>query len=466
MPSQTVNLRLLFQAVCWLAFLLVLSGCQLVKKATQVPNQVVTAVTPGAKKHADPAGLQVQLQRFADEYSGRTIAAMNRYAADIGTEQAFRQTLRWKVMAATSAVTIASGPNPQVNLLDFLALTTVTRMALEDLHNQPGSGPHFESWLEVSRSLETNIWAVAADELTPAQSMEIRDAIQRWRANNQVGHEILFARPEELGSIIRQPGIESSRPESVFALVGLDPTAGLDPAVREVTRTRLFAERAMFMLQRMPFLLRWQIELLTDDLLGRSQIAELLKDTTRLTTSIDRLSHAAASASATAAMLPDRLTAERQAILNAFEEQESKLRALSTDLTRTLAAGEQMSTSLNNTLLTFDHLMKRFGVGEPAQISSPPPTNSPPFNILDYAETAERIAAMAAQIDLLLKDTSNTLDSPALDRRIAELNAVTGKARADAMSVLNHAFLLAAGLVLIVLAAAMVFRIAQPRNRQ
>ena len=30
-----------------------------------------------------------------------------------------------------------------------------------------------------------------------------------------------------------------------------------DPAVREVTRTRLFAERAMFLAQRMPFLVRW-----------------------------------------------------------------------------------------------------------------------------------------------------------------------------------------------------------------
>jgi len=42
-------------------------------------------------------------------------------------------------------------------------------------------------------------------------------------------------------------------------------------------------------------------------------------------------------------------------------------------------------------------------------------TNSTPFNILDYARTAEQIAVMAGQLDALIKDTTGTLDTPALD---------------------------------------------------
>jgi len=65
---------------------------------------------------------------------------------------------------------------------------------------------------------------------------------------------------------------------------------------------------------------------------------------------------------------------------------------------------------------------------------------------------------MAQQLDALLKDANGTLDSPALDKRIAELNAVTARARADAKSVLNHAFLLGAGLILLAFACALTYR--------
>jgi hypothetical protein len=360
----------------------------------------------------------------------------------------------------TAAVTIVTGPNPRANLLDFVALATVTRMALEEVWTKTTNGAAFEPWLAVSRSLETNAWSLAEPVFNAEQRQEMRDAIRRWWDSNPEGHMTFFARPEEFSSLIRKSGQETARPGSVFAMVGLDPTAALDPAVREVTRTRLFAERAMFMVQRMPFFVRWQVELLADELLRQETIAGVLTNTASLAESVDRISRATESASATAAELPDRVTAERKAILEALDGQEGKLRELSAEITRTLTAGEEMSTSLNTTLATFDALMKRFGVGEPAPADAPPSnnTNTTPFNILDYAHTAEQIGAMAQQIDLLVKDVGSTLDSPALDRRVSELNALADRTRGEAKSVLNHAFLLAAGLILLVLVSAMTYR--------
>jgi hypothetical protein len=159
--------------------------------------------------------------------------------------------------------------------------------------------------------------------------------------------------------------------------------------------------------------------------------------------------------------LPDRISDERKALVDALDTQEGRLRDLSATLGQTLTAGEKMSTSLNTTLTTFDGLMKRFGVGEPS--TKPPDTNATPFNILDYAHTAEEIAAAAQQLDLLIKHTSGTLDTPALDKRIADLNALSSKARADAKSVLNHAFLLAAGLLLLGFGCALAYRRLVPR---
>jgi hypothetical protein len=429
---------------------LALTGCTVLKQTASLPGKAVAAVVPHGEPSApDPADLQLDVQRFADEYSSRTAVALDDYAKRVGTPEARSQALNWKVAAGSAAVGIASGPNPRVSLLDFLSMTTMTRTALEETWIKTANGAAFQPWLEVSRALETEAWALTEELLTPEQREAIRIAIRQWWASNPGVRMGFFVRPGEFSLRVRQSGEKSGWPGSILGLVGLDPMAGIDPAVREVARTRLFAERALYMAQRMPFLVRWQSELLADELLRGDRLAAALD-------SVDRTSRAAESASQTAAQLPDRITAERQAILAALEAQQGKLRALSVEAGRTLAAGEKMSASLNTTLITFDALMKRFGVGEPDD--APPDPDKPPFNILDYERTAERIATMARELDALIKDTDSTLGSPTLDKRIADLSKLSARIRADAKSILYHAFALAAGLILLTLASAIVYR--------
>jgi len=124
------------------------------------------------------------------------------------------------------------------------------------------------------------------------------------------------------------------------------------------------------------------------------QVQQVVTNSTRLSDSAERLSQ-------TAAELPDRITAERKAILEALQQQEGKLRELTVEIDRTLVAGTKMSDSLNTTLITFDALMKRFGVGEPVT-NSVPDTNSRPFNILDYGEVAGKVGSMADDVTKLL----------------------------------------------------------------
>jgi hypothetical protein len=193
----------------------------------------------------------------------------------------------------------------------------------------------------------------------------------------------------------------------------------------------------------------WQIELLSDQLLTQKQVTDALQ-------SADRVSRAADSMSQSMALLPDQITAERKAIMAELQSQEGQLRGLSQQVGQTMTDGQKMSDSLNTTLTTFTALMKLFGVGEPS--TNAPDTNSPPFNILDYAHTADQIAAASAQLDALVKDLGNTMDSPALDKRIADLNVLAAKTQDGARSVLNHAFLLGAGLILLTFACALVYR--------
>jgi hypothetical protein len=421
---------------------------------------------PGGAARAEAAqrnlaALQAALQRYADEFMSRTTAALEEFARRAGTPDARSQALAWQLPVVSAAVGIASGPNPSANLLDLITLAAVTRRAVEELHAAAPDPAALQPWLEVSRTLEDDAWRLATGVLDEAQQQELRAAVERWWAATPDARGAFFARPQELGDFLRESAERTGRTTSVFGLVGLDPTAGLDPAVREVTRTRLFAERTLYTAQRLPFLLRWHAELLADQMLRQSQVALALTNTAALAESAGRLGLAAESVSLSVAQLPDRVAAEREALLGAFEVQEGRLRGLAGEFTRTLAATEQASASLHTTITAFDALMRRFGIGEP-DASAPRNPDSPPFNILDYARTAEELTVMARELHTLLQAADAQAASPTLDRRLRELAAAVTRARADARAdakaVLNHAFLLAAGLVLLAFAAALAYR--------
>jgi hypothetical protein len=408
------------------------NGCQLFHHKAGI----VTAVVPGSRsgQTPDPALLQTEVLDFADSFSTQIAASLDEYALHMNTPEARLQALDWKLSISSSVLSIATGPNPLANLLDLVSLASLLRVSLEEQAPKTVLPGAFDDWLETSRLLETNAWTLAAATFTTNQQQQLRETLDRWRTENPTPIASFFARPQELTALVHQAEAKERRPGNVFSVIGLDPMSGLDPAVREVTRTRLFAERALFAAQRMPDLLRWQTELLSAQLLRQQQVTTALQ-------SVDRLSRAAQSASQTAALLPDRISNERRAILDALETHESKLRDLSVQVGQTLTAGEKMSSSLNTTLITFDAVMKNF-------------TNSLPFNILDYAHTAEQVTTMADRLHALFKD----LDTTAWDKRLTQLDAISDRARDNAKSVLNHAFLLATGFLLLSFVCALLYR--------
>jgi hypothetical protein len=413
--------------------LALMPGCGLLR----APQTMVTAVVPGGRSsQPDPLDMQLQLQRFTDDFLYRTEHALDDYAQQVGTDSARVQALRLRLTSGASVLSIASGPNPSANLLDLVSVTVLTRKSVEDYWIKTTNGVAFQRWLNSSRVLETNVWALAARFLASAQVDELRKGINDWYSRTPEVRTAFFARPSEFASMLRASKEKGS--DSVFNLLSLDPTAGLDPAVREVTRTRLFAERAMYTMQRMPFMLRMHTELLAYEITEQPAVHAALTNTARLSDSAGRISQAAENLSLTAAQLPDRLSAERKEILAALEQQEGKLRAVVTEVDRSLISGEKMSSSLNITLTNFDALMKRFGVGEPNTNAAPPATNSAPFNILDYGKTAGQVGDMAKDLNTLI--TSINQSTP-------EMQRLSQQASANMTEVVNHGFRL--GLVLI-----------------
>ena len=435
--------QILFSGFICLVPLVCVTGCRILQKTAAVPGQAVRVLFPGGRSsQPEPGDLQQSLMHFADSYAAGLVETLDELKDVPGTPFSPRAGLRFKIACFGGAIAIAGGQNPYTGLLDTVSLATLTRKILEDHWVTTTNGALYEPWLSRSRTLETNIWLIADQVLSPAQQDELRQSIALHYAAMTGLKPMTFPYPQDLlvpRNLARQKG-----EGSVFTLAALDPLSGLDPAVREITETRLFAERAMYTIQRLSWLARFQAELLVLDATTQPQIAQTLADFTHLSASIDRVSQTAANISQTAAALPAQIADERKAIVSALETQEGKL-------TTVLQSGTELSTSLNTTIGTFDGLMKRFGVGEPVTNSAAAEADGPPFNILDYAKTAEQITVMTKELNVAIKELNATLDSPALDK-------LSNQAKGDVRSLLNHAFLLIGGLVVLVLVCALIYR--------
>ena len=182
-----------------LAFVVVLAGacagCRMMQSAMDVPGQTVRAVTPGNqnKSTLDPVEVQQTLLRFADEYSTRMVAGVDKLHRGTNAMDP-AEVLRWKIALGTETCSIASGPNAVANLLDMTIFVTVTRMSLEE-HWQPKVfGESARPMLDGCRIAEAEIWQLAGTVLKTNQQAELRKAIELWHRENPLPESVLAAR--------------------------------------------------------------------------------------------------------------------------------------------------------------------------------------------------------------------------------------------------------------------------------
>jgi len=427
------------------------AGCRVVKTTAELPARAVNTITPGQsdKKSPDPVELQQTLQRFADGFSVQMIAAADLLKRGTNALDT-RDVLRIKIGFTTETTSIAAGPNAFANLIDMTAFVTVTRMALEEHWVPNVFNESAQPMLVTCQNAESNIWGIVGRTFGSKQQDQLHAAIQDWRAKNPVAERILGARTMQWSKELsgKNKTEAGSGGGNVLGLLMLDPLAGMDPAVREIAQTRLFAERALYVMQKMPSMLRWQTELLSINATETPAVQQLVSNSTAISASLERFATVAEK-------LPDQVSSEREQILKTLQAQEKDLSAL-------MNSGTGMSDSLNTTLTTFDGLMKRFGVGE-TNNSTPARTNAEPFRIQDYTATAAQLDATARQLTELLSTLDRTLGSTNIAALSEKVSPAVDKAEAGGKAVVNYAFWRGVLLVVIALLAGLVYKFAASR---
>jgi len=434
--------RLIAVAVGVCALSVSLSGCGLWAKITGQERR--------AREQAQQlTELQHRCERFADRYAGHVIESIAPVVDAVDDPVDYDRLVYWQLTQVNSAYTIATGPNPVLCHLDFVVLATLSRMVVEDTLVLIDADV-LEPVLTLYRQLEADAWDDVGKILTPAQIEELRTLVAEWRRRNPKVTLVGFVHFSEFAGAAGWSPESQAAPGSLFGLLGLDPLAGLDPAVRQIEQTRQLAERVIFYMQRFPYLL----DLQTTRVLGQASRSAPVESTTA---SLDRASRAMLDFAEIGRALPDDFAREREALLRQLSgellRQEVELRELLSQLQGTLAAGTETANAVDSAMVALDRLVARFPPREPGTEAA-----GRPFDVTEYTAAAREITETARQLAALV-DALGRESQPVAAAVSGGVEA--GRGLVDYL--FRRALLLGLILILAALAAALVYRLAASR---
>jgi hypothetical protein len=461
----------------WIAFLILLldTGCAGLRFRSPVVGR-------GAELQYGPgrltAGeLQGELMSYADTFNSVVNDAWVRVVelnsgSDMDRMLAVRRAaLTANLASISSAFSIASSPNPIVGLADMITMVTLQRQVLE----MPESGRLFGEEgralvVAVYTSQERAIWGVADDAMTPDQQSELRGLIAEWRRANPTATVVARVRLQDFARARHETPLAGSGGGSLLALVALDPFAGLDPVQRDLRKSRMLGERTFYYASRLPQLIRWQAEGLSEDLLHQPEFRQLLGSLNTTSASVSRLT-------TVAERLSGDVAAEREAMLNQFFEQLSVERAAAVEdvfkgLTGQREAlladldtrqGELQGTlrELHETVRASDALANSvtaaLKAGESLADRVTPPPGSPPATgdaFAEYRAAMVQTSDTADRLTVLVQNMDKLMEPSTVNQNASRAQAVAATLGLASEGVIDYAFHRL--LVLVVVAPLMV----------
>jgi len=303
--------------------------------------------------------------------------------------------------------------------------------------------------------LEANAWELTTGILSAQQVARLHEIIDTWRAQHPNVRAVAYIHFTDFASSVGAPAPgETGASGGLFSLIGIDPFAGLDPAVQEIAQTRLLAERTIYYAQRAPNLLDMQVERLG------YQFA-VMPDTKALMADVARVSGLADASTRLVDNLPDLLDQQREALfkqmIQTLNQSNATLGSLAENVRATLQAGTDTANALHGTLESVQQLVGQFT----SQPQTPPTSPAgPPFDINQYTAALEQATLTARALNDLAQHADGTTGA---------LKVVVQDAESRVNDLVNHVFLLLVVLVFAIAAAVLMVlvgyrRLARPRT--
>ncbi len=194
--------------------------------------------------------LQQHVQRQAAQFCERVAESMEPLEESTHRDVS-DAAMKGALLYVSSAIDIATGPLPEVNLVDLLVFLRLCRDALERHWIPAVYGAQGRDVVAAFTKSEEDLWEVAATVISSSQKQDLESLIDDWRAENPGQFRVEGVR---LDDFARRAGrVERERAERAKGLL-----SGVKSATQAADQALLLAERAMFLVNRMPFLVRFQ----------------------------------------------------------------------------------------------------------------------------------------------------------------------------------------------------------------
>jgi hypothetical protein len=221
-----------------------------------------TSTPPEEKKRVTQIQIQESLQRFVGVFWDRILQGAEPLMSEKAAPNARILAMRQVLLYTSSSLDIASGRFPEVNILDMLVFVELSTGVLRDYWVPEVFGEDGRPLLAAFERCSEDLDLIAVGVLDKEQVARVHALVQEWRSKNPGQRRVEQLRPFVFASTVGRLSTGSEREAS-----------GIIDSVRAATQSAdqavLLAERAMFLSQRMPFLVRFH---------GRLGLQELIRD--------------------------------------------------------------------------------------------------------------------------------------------------------------------------------------------
>jgi hypothetical protein len=432
-----------------------------------------------------PAEVQSELMAFVDTFQG-TMSQQYSQAVE-GVTTASQGTGEWKpteeevararrssvesrIAIMSSLMNIAASPNPYVGVADLITAITLQRMVMEGPQTAKTFGAEGQARLVAAmKGHEERAWRIADRVYSKPQQEELRELIQAWRDKNPEARWVASVRLEDFAKDRLTAMTSRGQGTSVLSLLGIDPLAGLDPAAREVEKSRMLAERMFFYASRSPSLIKLQSESLLNSLTRTPDVKSTIE-------SIERISKAAENLSLEAAALPknlevereetlrqaftsireerqatidqifEGLTEQRQALIRDLDAQQGGIQTTAKEVRTTVESAKE---AINSAKELTDSVQSILSDARAYSTTVNPIPTSTPLGAIDkpdrdvlkdYAIAVDKTGATLDQLASLTVRLESLMTSPQLEKQVQTVQVGVEKVQEGTKDVIDHAF--------------------------
>lgn len=393
------------------------------------------------KNEISAVELQKKIMTFADYYASLIHAASRDYLQTQTSEENNKLLYPQLLFSRSNAFIIAADPIPSQALLDMVVMVSLGHSIIKD-YWQKEVGPEISLIVEKLAIAKKNIWNISTLVLSEKQQSELEQMIRDWRRNYPGITAFSFVRFQSLADDLEKVDMSYKKEKKRVSFM----SSIITPVTSEVQKSRILAERGIYLGTRLPFLAGNFMDLWVSELADNPDAKKIIFDihavtdvSQRLATSVEKLpGQISAERKAAVNQIAQKVAEERKQIIKDLSSEEKQIREVLAELNRTLQSG---TTLVNETNLLVSQVNSMKGEepdpGEPSK----------PMDILEYKATIQEASMAIDKMNLLMKNLQGLITGPNWETALEAFLRAIDQVGAESDERISYFFIFVFGLL-------------------